>query len=173
MITGSPQKLSASILLWVALLLALCVIASGCAPARDDPPEGDGDKAAVSVLDRTAYPAGTPVGDWLVGCDAEDRNDQFCAYVLHHAATAEDKTVHTYLVYYRHGTDGMAVMHDTYQEGDNHRVELTYAPGQGTKDYSLLSVVLETAPDAEERVRLLVDGDILGAIRTETDTPIS
>lgn len=120
----------------------------------------------------TAYPAGTPVGDWLVGCSASDRDDQFDAYVLRHEMTSDGHTTFTYLVYYPHGSVPLTVTPELLEGEKGYVLNVRYTPGQGQAGYSLchLSVTLPT--EEPPRLRLLTDDDTLGVMTTVTQDKI-
>ncbi len=119
------------------------------------------------------YPVGTPVGDWLAGCDGEDRNDQISAYILRHAVTEGEMTTYTFLIYYRHGGSALAADPSILEgESGNYRIDLTYTPGEGTEGYALSRLAV-TLPTAETpRLRLLHDGASVGSLVTKTSDVI-
>ena len=124
-------------------------------------------------IERTAYPAETPSGEWLSGCSDSDRDDQFDAYTLRHESAADGNTTFTYLIYYPHGGRAMTAAPELLEGKNGYVINLQYTPGAGTEGYSLcyLSVTLptETAP----RLRLLADDETLCVMSTVTREPIS
>ena len=134
------------------------------------------DNTGMSLLDglqTESFPEDTPEGEWLAGCSAPDRNDQFDAYVLRHESAAEGHTTFTYLIYYPHGGSPLQVTPELMEGESGYVIHLSYADGAGNSGYSLclLSVTLPT--DQAPRMSLLVDGDSLGYISTVTATPIA
>ncbi len=121
----------------------------------------------VGNLSINAVPAGSEAHTWLAGCDGEDRNDQFDAYILRHEQVSGDGITYTYLVYYRHGQDGLAAT-PTFLEGENgsRRIDLLYTAAEGTEGYAL-SRLSVTLPSGESpRLRLSCDDDTIGALLT-------
>ena len=162
------------------LSLALLLSVTACSenePAYDDR-ETFGKETYIAMGDtvitfqdsiiKTAYPAETPVGDWLAGCSSPDRDDQFDAYVLRHELSADGHTTFTYLVYYPHGGTAVTATPELLEGESGYVLNLTYTDGSGIDNYSLcyLSVTLST--DEAPRLRLLVDGEALGVMSTVT-----
>ena len=118
------------------------------------------------------YPEGTPTGDWLKGCSASDRDEQFDAYVLRHESAAAGHTTFTYLVYYPHEGSTLSLMPTLLEGESGYILELACGSGSGVEGYSLcyLSVTLPT--DKAPRVRLMLEKDILGVLSTVTVDPI-
>jgi hypothetical protein len=126
----------------------------------------------ASGISAEAYAADTPTGAWLDGCDTPDRNDQFDAYTLRHESAADGNTTFTYLIYYPHGGESLAVSPELLEGESGYVINLTFAPGDGTPGYALcrLSVTLPT--DKAPRLRLLTGKDALGVMSTVTEHPI-
>lgn len=122
------------------------------------------------------YPAETPAGEWLVGCSASDRDEQFDAYTLRHESTADGHTTFTYLIYYPHGGLPVKATPELLESKSGYIVNLTYTPAAGAANggngYSLcyLSVTLPT--ESAPRLRLLVGNDTLGVMSTVTQDAI-
>ena len=121
----------------------------------------------------SAYGADSPEGAWLAGCSASDRDDQFDAYTLRCETAENGNTTFTYLIYYPHGGNALAVTPELLEGESGYIINLSYEAGTGIRGYSLcyLSVTLPT--DNPPRVRLLVDGDSLGVLSTVTESTIS
>ncbi len=118
------------------------------------------------------FSAGTPAGDWIIGCSAPDRNDHFDAYILRHDATEGDMTTYTYLVYIPGATSDTAApaLFDGATYG--YRIDLYRTePVEGGYTLSRVQVTLPTTEEAP-RLRIIVDDDALGALVTVTETPI-
>ncbi len=152
-------------------------------PASDTPDQTEREETFVASSDGAvtcedgilfeAYPAETPVGEWLAGCSAPDRDEQFEAYVLRHTVTEGDQTTFTYLIYYRHHASAMKATPALYAgEGGNYRLDVTYTPGTGTEDYTLtrLVVVLPTADSP--RLKLIAEDEAVGKLTTVSQVPI-
>ncbi len=121
------------------------------------------------------YPADTPAGEWLTGCSASDRDEQFDAYTLRHESSADGHTTFTYLIYYPHGGSAVAASPELLESKSGYILNLTYTPAEGTAaragySISYLSVTLPTSN--APRLRLLVDGDALGVLATVTQDAI-
>ncbi len=131
-------------------------------------------------LDPAAYPAGTPVGDWLAGCTSPDRDEQLNSYILAHAAEAGDRTTYTYLICYRHGGNGLTAT-AALSEGDSgsRRLDVTYTAGGGRAEVALTYLRITLPAGKEPRVRLLdttlpaEDGQTVGALMTVTEEEVS
>lgn len=122
---------------------------------------------------RTAYSAETSIDEWLKGCSAPDRNDQFDAYTLRHEASdGSGNTTYTYLIYYPHGGKAMEAAPELLDRGNGYVINLSYTMGTGIEGYSLcyLSVTLPT--DQAPRLRLVVDEEALGVMSTVTTDKI-
>lgn len=119
-------------------------------------------------LDRSAYPAGTKAGEWLIGCSASDRDEQFDVYTLRHESSNGESTTFTYLIYYPHGGDPMTATPEVLAEESGYVVNLTYGEGNAPEGYTLsyLSVTLPT--DEAPRLRLLLNRDVLGQLSSVT-----
>ncbi len=134
---------------------------------------GDAEVAYVGNLSVDAYAADSAVGRWLAGCDGEDRNEQFDAYVLRHEAQNGDVTTYTYLVYYRHGTDGLAATPALLTGGNGHyRIELTYTDAAGTNGYALSRFSVTLPTEDAPFLSLIYGEDTVGSILTKTEEPI-
>ena len=122
------------------------------------------------------YPADTPAGEWLVGCSAADRDEQFDAYTLRHESAADGHTTFTYLIYYPHGGLSVKALPELLESKSGYVLNLTYTPsGDAANEgngYSLcyLSVTLPT--ENPPRLRLLVGNDALGVLSTVTQNAI-
>ncbi len=147
-------------------------------PTVTDPPESftaasDWPLSYTEDISKDVYPAGTPTGNWLASCEGDDRDDQFDAYMLCHTAVSGEETVYTYLIYYRHGTDGYTATPSVLAGDDgSRRIDLTYSPAAGQEDYALSYLTVTLPTGKEPRVRLLLDGDTVGHIVTVTESPI-
>ncbi len=127
----------------------------------------------VGDLALAVYPSDTPTGSWLAECGGEESDDHFNAYILCHATPAGEQTTYTFLVYYHHGESGMiATPALLIGENGNYRIDLAYSPAAGREDYALSYLTVTLPAKEAPRVRLLVDGDSMGCIVSETDTPI-
>ena len=124
-------------------------------------------------LDPSEYREGTPEGDWLKGCSAPDRNDQIDAYVLRHESVEDGHTTFTYLVYYPHGGDALAVSPEVLEGGSGYVLNLAYAAGAGREGASLCYLSVTLPPDKAPMLNLLLDGEDLGILSTVTQTPIT
>ncbi len=171
-----------SIAAFVCILLVLGIselvdYATGMKPGETFGPEEtvvvDGQAIRYHArISTDAYPAGTPVGDWIAGCMASDRDDQLDVYVLRYAAVSGDVTTYTYLVYANGTTTDTAAPILFEGETRGYRVDLSWT--EPTEQGYTLSRVEFSLPSAEEppRLRVMVDGDALGALVTVSDTPI-
>ncbi len=174
--------------LTVALLALACILAvlgvsklvdyaTGMKPGETYAPEEtvlvDGHTLTYRAsLPTDAYAPGTPVGDWIVGCSAPDRNEQVDGYVLRHDMTAGDMTTYTYLVYLPGETTDTAAPALFEGETYGYRLDLCRtAPTDSGYSLSRIEVTLPTEGEAP-RLRVLVDGDTLGLLVTVSDTPI-
>lgn len=120
------------------------------------------------------YPSDTYVAEWLAGCSAPDRDEQFDAYTLRHSApTADGNTTFTYIIYYPHGGAPLSVSPELLEGESGYVLNLTYGAGQGTDGYSLCALTVTLPTEKAPRLRLLTEKDILGVMSTVTDTPIS
>ncbi len=131
------------------------------------------DVSFADGLTRNAFPADTPAGEWLAGCEAPDRDDQFDAYTLRHEAETDGHTTFTYLIYYPHGGASVTASPELLEGESGYVINLAYAEGgDGAEGYSLcrLSVTLPT--DHPPRLRLLTGQDTLGVMSTVTEIPI-
>lgn len=136
-------------------------------------PSGDNPVTYVGNLTTDACPVGTPTGDWLAGCASPDRDEQFDAYVLRHEATVGESTTYTYLIYYRHGENGLVATPELFSgESGGYRIDLTYVKGESTAAYALsyLSVTLPTSE--APRLRLVFDDDTVGFLSTVAEEAI-
>ena len=118
------------------------------------------------------YPAQTPVGDWLAGCQAPDRDEQLDAYVLRHEWTSDGHTTFTYLIYYPHGGRAMVVTPSLMEGKSGYVLNLTYTAHEGVRDYSLCYLSVSLPTDQAPRLRLLVDDNPLGVLSTVTQDKI-
>ena len=123
-------------------------------------------------IERTAYPAETPSGEWLSGCSDSDRDDQFDAYTLRHESAADGNTTFTYLIYYPHGGTALRAVPELLEGKSGYVLNVSYTAGGGLDGYSLcrLSVTLPT--ENPPRLRLLVGNDALGVLSTVTQNAI-
>ncbi len=120
-----------------------------------------------------AYPEDSPAGDFIAGCTAIDRDEQFEAFALYHSATEGDMTTHTYLVYYRHGAEeGMSATPALLALSSGTCIQLTYTPGGDTAAYSLCRLSVTLSADDSPYLRLVADDDTVGSIITVTDSEI-
>ena len=121
----------------------------------------------------SAYSADSPEGAWLVGCSGSDRDDQFDAYTLRCETTENGNTTFTYLIYYPHGGNALAVCPELLEGESGYVINLSYGTGEGTKGYSLCYLSVPLPTDNPPRVRLLVGDDSLGVLSTVTERAIS
>lgn len=123
-------------------------------------------------LSRDDYAADTPAGQWLIGCSASDRDEQFGAYTLRHESAADGNTTFTYLIYYPHGGPSVAAASEVLEGESGYVINIIYTAGAGTEGYSLCTLAVTLPTDQAPRLRLLVGGDPLGVMSTVTDSPI-
>lgn len=133
------------------------------------------DGSTVTCLDAlttSAYAAETPVGQWLAGCSAPDRDNQFDAYTLRHESAEGGNTTYTYLIYYPHGGTSLRATPELLEGKNGYVLNVRYTAGEARDGYSLcrLSVTLPT--DQAPRLRLLVEDDPLGVLSTVTTDEI-
>ena len=133
---------------------------------------GNVDMAFRSGITTRAYAADTPTGEWLDGCDAPDRDDQLDAYTLRYENEVDGHTTYTYLIYYPHGGESLAVAPELLEGESGYVINLTYTPGDGTDGYSLCRLEVTLPTGQAPRLRLLTDQDTLGVMSTITDQPI-
>ena len=178
------MKYSPKITLLAALTATLLLTASACGdrePSYEDRETfaketyaAVGDTAVTfrDGIERTAYPAETPSGEWLSGCSDSDRDDQFDAYTLRHESAADGNTTFTYLIYYPHGGTALRAVPELLEGKSGYVLNVSYTAGGGLDGYSLcrLSVTLPT--DQAPRLRLLVDDGPLGVLSTVTTDEI-
>ena len=110
--------------------------------------------------------------DWLNACSGADRNDYFGGYVLRYENTEEENTVFTYLVYYPHGGEALAVKPELFEGSSGYVLNLNYAPGDGVKGYSLCHLTVTVPTDKAPRVRLLVGDQAPGVLISVSSKPI-
>lgn len=133
------------------------------------------DGAVVSFQDgvaRDAYPADTPVGEWLTGCSADDRDDQFDAYTLRHESAADGHTTFTYLIYYPHGGSALSARSEVLEGEGGYVINIHYSAGGGTEGYSLCTLSVTLPTEETPRLRLLLADDPLGVMSTVSASPI-
>lgn len=122
----------------------------------------------------TATFDGTPAGEWLAGCSASDRDDQFNAYVLRHEAAAGENTTFTYLIYYRHGGVPVTPTAEVQKEDSGYRVNVSYTPdSEATADYALCYLTVTLPTQEAPRLRLLLGDETVGNLVTVTGDPIT
>ncbi len=175
-----PVYLALAALLALALVLGVAHIIQNLPdpPVETEPPESfSASDASGTVctdgLALDAFSAGTPAGDWLSACHDPDRNDQLDAYILCHVAEAGAETTYTYLIYYRHEGSGYTAKPSVYTgDSGSRRVDVTYTPGAGKDDYTLTYLSVTLPAGEEPRVRLITDGEPVGALMTVTETAI-
>ena len=168
----------------MAALLALVMFLSACSGARPDtdgretfPEETYVEVASASLsfradLNAADYPEGTVAGDWLILCNAPDRDEQFDVYTLRHQSTDGDKTAFTYLVYYPHGGKPLTATPEVLEGESGYVVNLTYKAGGSTEGYSLSTLTVTVPTDKAPRLRLIYDGEVLGQMATVSDEEI-
>ncbi len=123
-------------------------------------------------LTRAVFSDDTPAGEWLAGCEAPDRNDQFDAYTLRHESAADGNTTFTYLIYYPHGGAAVAASPELLEGESGYVINLTYTEGDGTEGYSLCRLAVTLPTDKSPRLRLLAGKDTLGVMSTVTENTI-
>ena len=167
-----------------AVLLTLTALLSACgdkepAPAdRETFPEEtymEAADAAASLradLNTADYPEGTVAGDWLILCNAPDRNDRFDVYTLRHEAAEGDKTTFTYLIYYPHGGKSLTPTLEVLEGESGYVVNLTYKTGGSAEGYSLCAMTVTLPTHEAPRLRLICNGEMLGQMATVSDREI-
>lgn len=121
-----------------------------------------------------AFAADSPVGEWLAGCNGEDRDDHFDAYVLRHETAAEGNTTFTYLIYYPHEQSPLAAKATIAEadSGDGYILGISYGEGSGTEGYSLCYLSFTLPTDQAPRLRVYKGAGSLGLMSTVTSEPI-
>jgi hypothetical protein len=121
-----------------------------------------------------AYAADSPVGEWLLGCSGEDRDDHFDAYVLRHETADGGNTTFTYLIYYPHEQSSLAAKATIAEgdSGDGYVLGLSYGEGSGTEGYSLCYLSFTLPTDQAPRLRIYKGTGSLGLMSTVTSEPI-
>ena len=165
------------ILLCVLLCLTACGKDNSPAERETFPketfvPMADGGLILYDGLTTESFANDTNVTNWLIACEGADRNDHFGGYVFRHQSAEGENTVFTFLVYYPHGGEAMAVTPDILQSTDSHLLNLTYEAGEGVESYSLCLLKVTLNTDRAPRVRVIVDGEVPGTVVSVSSSPI-
>lgn len=173
-----------SVILLSAAMLLSAASCAGDGSEAPSPPEtfeketftqAEGGSVTVTDgLDRDVFPADSPVGAWLAGCSAPDRNDHFDAYVLRYENREGEHTTSTYFIYYPHGGEPLAVNATLVKGQDRYQVNASFEKGEGKEGYSLcrLDVSITEWLTLGSRLSVLAGDEPLGVLTTVTETPL-